>query len=420
MTTHLFSPKLLQWPVLKEPFLLLTEPSVTLTASPILRIGGITRVFPGSASPAVDNISFTLHQGELLGLLGPSGCGKTTLLRLIAGFETPQSGSIQLDGINVAGQGAWFPPEKRGIGMVFQDYALFPHLTVAKNIAFGLRTHPRPLFRWGGFAPATRDRISEVLALVGLEGMEHRYPHELSGGQQQRVALARALAPNPQMVLLDEPLSNLDAKVRLQLRQDVRDILKAAGASGIFVTHDQEEALSICDRIGVMREGCLEQLGTPEELYQSPSSRFVAEFVVQANFIPAQRSPLSPSLSAENNQWITECGEVSCCNGHCATSAHPRNQFGEDSTHDYTDLMVRQEDIVITPDPSSDAVVCDRQFLGRENRYSIQLPSGQVIIARVPVSDIYAVGERVRVAIADQSAQTFTDSSSAIAATKDY
>lgn len=406
MTTNVLSSQLLESRLPAMGQSSATERTVELSVQPVLDIQSLTRVFPGAPSPAVNEISFTLQKGELLGLLGPSGCGKTTLLRLIAGFEKPQNGSISLEGIHVAGGGAWFPPERRGIGMVFQDYALFPHLTVAKNVAFGLRTHRKPLFRFGSFSKATRDRISEVLALVGLDGMEHRYPHQLSGGQQQRVALARALAPNPQMVLLDEPLSNLDAKVRLQLRQDVRDILKAAGATGIFVTHDQEEALSICDRVAVMRHGNLEQIGTPQELYQTPASRFVAEFVVQANFIPAQRSGVSPAQpeamsQAEASAWDTELGALQ--SRLPQTTVHPEGRL----TEDCADLMVRQEDLVVTPDPNSDLVVCDRQFLGRENRYGIQLPSGQVIVARVPAAHIYAVGETVRVAIAAPNLQVF-------------
>ncbi|NET50443.1 MAG: ABC transporter ATP-binding protein, partial [Merismopedia sp. SIO2A8] len=316
-----------------------------------------------------------------------------------------------LDGIDVVSTTSWFPPEKRGIGMVFQDYALFPHLTVGQNVAFGLKPRRRGVF---GFIPSSpqriQQRVADVLALVGLEGMEGRYPHQLSGGQQQRVALARALAPNPQMVLLDEPLSNLDAKVRLQLRQDLRDILKTAGATGIFVTHDQEEALSICDRVAVMRHGHLEQIGTPEALYQQPASRFVAEFVVQANFLHAY---------ADGGQWDTELGYFPKTDLATGQDTQPLNCVDFRGDHHYPDklhrdngdlqmeLMVRQEDVNLTVDQTSNIVVRDRQFLGRENRYCLQLPSGRTLVARVPADILYEVGTKVKVAIAPDAIQAF-------------
>ena len=361
-----------------------------LASESVLTLHGITRIFSGAPRPAVNDISLELQKGELLGLLGPSGCGKTTLLRLIAGFETPQTGIINLDGVDVAGTSLFFPPEKRGIGMVFQDYALFPHLTVAKNVAFGLKPRRRSMFGCTPRSPlAQRQRVAEVLSLVGLEGMEHRYPHQLSGGQQQRVALARALAPKPQMVLLDEPLSNLDAKVRLQLRQDLRDILKAAGATGIFVTHDQEEALSICDRVAVMRHGHLEQVGTPEELYRAPASRFVAEFVLQANFLGAE---------SDDQVWHTELGPF------------PKSDIAKSDdliSQDAVDLMVRQEDVTLVVDEQSPIVVCDRQFLGRENRYCLHLPSGYRLVARTAADVLYPTGTHVGVAIASEALQAF-------------
>ena len=255
----------------------------------------------------LDNVSLTLQHGELLGLLGPSGCGKTTLLRIIAGFEAISQGTVAIAGKVVCTHCDFVAAEKRNTGMVFQDYALFPHLTVAENIAFGLKHQERKNLKavFGhkpGFNRQIKQRVAEVLALVGLTGMEKRYPHQLSGGQQQRISLARALAPQPALILLDEPLSNLDVQVRHRLRAEIRAILKATGISAIFVTHDREEALAISDKIAVMRQGKIEQVGTPEDIYLHPASRFVAEFVTQANFVPAQR---------QDRVWHTEIGKVS-------------------------------------------------------------------------------------------------------------
>ncbi|MGJ3245566.1 MAG: ABC transporter ATP-binding protein [Elainellaceae cyanobacterium] len=343
----------------------------------ILRLINLTRQFSHVDIPAVCSVDLTLYQGELLGLLGPSGCGKTTLLRLIAGFERPQTGMIELDHHVVSDSSVWLPPEKRGIGMVFQDYALFPHLTVAQNVAFGLKNLRRQT------KVKMRDRLQRAIALVGLDGLENRYPHQLSGGQQQRVALARALAPYPALVLLDEPLSNLDAKVRLQLRQELRDILKAAGTSAIFVTHDQEEALSMCDRVAVMCYGCLEQVGSPEEIYRNPTSRFVAEFVTQANFIEASR---------QDNRWNTELGPFDI--NHAPES-------------DATELMIRQEDIQLILDETSDIVIYDRQFLGREHRYRLKTPTGCTLVARSSSDEALPVGSRVQVSISDDAIRVF-------------
>ncbi len=225
---------------------------------------------------AVDDVSLEVRSGEFLGVLGPSGCGKTTLLRLVAGFERPDAGGIEIDGRVVAGPRRHLPPEERRIGMVFQESALFPHLDVAANIGFGLPRRGR------------ETRVAELVALVGLAGLQQRMPHELSGGQQQRVALARALAPDPALILFDEPFSSLDATLRAQLRGEVRDILRAAGATTLFVTHDQSEALEISDRVAVMRAGRIEQISTPDELYLRPVNRFVAGFVGEANLLPGE------------------------------------------------------------------------------------------------------------------------------------
>ncbi len=349
-----------------------------MAQSAILQLEGITKQFSKTAIPAVESVTLTLPKGDLLGLLGPSGCGKTTLLRLIAGFEQPQAGTIKIGERTVADGGFWVAPEKRDIGMVFQDYALFPHLTVAKNIAFGLRNSSKQS------TVDIKKRTAEAITLVGLEGLENRYPHELSGGQQQRVALARAIAPQPALVLLDEPLSNLDVQVRLRLRQEVRDILKTTGTSGVFVTHDQEEALSISDWVAVMRQGRLEQFGTPEQVYTEPASRFVAEFVTQANFLPAQR---------RGNLWETEVG--------CFDVERSQNSF------DTGELMIRQEDLILKPDEEATVVIRDRQFLGRELSYCLLTPSGQKLHARTTSATTLPVGTKVHLSIAKPALQIF-------------
>src|SRR4028118_1199068 len=348
----------------------------------ILHLDGVTKQYSQAASPAVASVTLTLHQGDILGLLGPSGCGKTTLLRLIAGFEQLQAGTIALAGKTVASVNMSVPPEQRDIGMVFQDYALFPHLTVAKNVGFGL-THQGKESKHN-----IQKGVAEALALVGLEGLENRYPHELSGGQQQRVALARALAPRPALVLLDEPLSNLDVQVRLRLRQEVRDILKPTGTSGVFVTHDQEEALSISDWVAVMRGGRLEQFGTPEDVYRTPASRFVAEFVTQANFLPAQR---------QGHLWETEVGSFDI--------ALTDNNSGD--SFDTGELMIRQEDLILKPDDEATVVIRDRQFLGREHCYCLLTPSGQELQARSATDSALPVGTKVRLSLAKQALRVF-------------
>jgi len=348
-----------------------------MAESAILQLEHVTRQFSGMTAPAVQDITLTLPQGDLLALLGPSGCGKTTLLRIIAGFEPLQAGTVTIAGRKVAAINLSVPPEKRSVGMVFQDFALFPHLTLAQNVAFGLQK----------LSKNTRQhqRVAEVIALVGLEGLERRYPHELSGGQQQRVALARALAPQPALILLDEPFSNLDVHVRSYLRHEVRTILKATGTSAIFVTHDQEEALSISDHVAVMRQGQIEQIGTPEEVYRRPRSRFIAEFVTQANFLPAR---------FRNNVWETEVGCFNCCGSRPVPAS-----TGE--------LMIPQEDLLLEPNADSPVVIRDRQFLGRERRYCLLTPSGYELHARTHVGEVLPIGTRVQLSVAEQSLQFF-------------
>ena len=233
-----------------------------------IELKAVRKTYLGNEEPAVKNLSLRVEKGSIITLLGPSGCGKTTTLRLIAGFERADSGSIALAGKIVSDSDTWIPPEKRGVGMVFQDYALFPHLNVFNNVGFGYKEKDR------------EKRVYEVLALVNLRGYENRFPHELSGGQQQRVALARALARNPVVVLLDEPFSNLDADLRNQMRRDVASIIRNAGATAVFVTHDQKDALAVSDQVVVMKDGQIEQIGSPREIYQFPETEFVATFEI--------------------------------------------------------------------------------------------------------------------------------------------
>ncbi len=372
-----------------------------MTKPAILNLEGITKQFEQTTYPAVANVTLTLQQGDLLGLLGPSGCGKTTLLRIVAGFERPEAGTVELAGRPVAGAGYWIPPEQRDTGMVFQDYALFPHLNVVENVAFGLRKNRVKNGRVSvkeNTQEAIRNALASLLTLVGLAGLEKRYPHELSGGQQQRVALARALAPRPALILLDEPLSNLDVQVRLRLRQEVRSILKETGTSAIFVTHDQEEALSISDKVGVMRSGCLEQLGTPEEIYTHPASRFVAEFVTQANFLSAQR---------RGHLWETEVGSF-----EVRTLESGLNPDTQQASFDTGELMLREENIILKADDDAQVVIRDRHFLGREYRYCLQTPSGKQLQARTTLSTQLPIGTRVMLSLANPSVQIFPTASS--------
>lgn len=347
----------------------------------ILHLDNITKYFTeenqsDQASPAVDRVTLSLQKGDILGFLGPSGCGKTTLLRLIAGLERPQLGTIAIDGKVVCDRQNWTPPEKRDVGVVFQDYALFPHLTVFQNIAFGLKDYEQY---------EVKQRVGETLKLVYLTGLEHRYPHELSGGQQQRVALARALAPQPKLLLLDEPLSNLDVQVRLELREEIRSILKSAGTSAIFVTHDQEEALAVCDVVGVMQQGHLEQIGTPEELYNRPQSKFVAEFVTQANFLPAYR---------QEDVWATEVGKFKIKTMLSQTKG---------------EIMIRQEDFSLKPIPSSNLVIYSRRFLGREYHYALYTPSGRKINIRTGMDTVIPEGTPVELSITNSKVRIFGD-----------
>ncbi|MCZ6626315.1 MAG: ABC transporter ATP-binding protein [Deltaproteobacteria bacterium] len=325
----------------------------------------VSKQYSPKFSPAISRLSLTLNRGEILALLGPSGCGKTTMLRLIAGFEVPDEGTILLNGVPMAGNGFWVPPEARKIGMVFQDYALFPHLTLLENVAFGLRSGRRE----------KEAKAMEVLAMVGMDGLAQRYPHELSGGQQQRAALVRALAPGPLVILLDEPFSNLDTDMRAEMRREVEKILRESDMSAILVTHDQEEAFSMADRVGVLNSGSLEQLDSPEVLYHMPATRFVADFVGEADFLPG-----------EVQEGITT--EVGIFHDG---SGLPRGTRVE--------LMIRPDDVDFEPSKDGNAVIAGRKFRGSENRYAVTLPSGIRLHSSQSSDRVIPPGTSVRVIV---------------------
>lgn len=335
-----------------------------------LNVDQLSVRYPGAAPAAVDRVSLGLRAGEIGVLIGPSGCGKTTLLRAVAGLEPVQGGRIDLGGETVSSPSLHRPAEQRRIGMVFQDYALFPHLDVKRNVAFGLQ-------RLG--AAERQQRVSEALERVGLAGLQDRYPHELSGGQQQRVALARALAPQPRLLLLDEPFSNLDVDLRERLAHEVRGILKAAGATALFVTHDQLEAFAIGDRIGVMHQGHLHQWDDAYALYHRPATRFVAEFIGHGVFAPAQirqegaevvvQTPLGPLQDVEECP-LPGAYEAGLC-----------------------DVLLRADDIVHDDDAPVKAQIVRKAFRGSEFLYTLRLRSGDTVMTHVPSHHNHEVGE---------------------------
>jgi iron(III) transport system ATP-binding protein len=319
---------------------------------PVLRLDGVEKYFGDTR--VIKDLELTVREGELLTLLGPSGCGKTTTLRLIAGLERLDGGVVRLRGEEVAGTGSFTPPEERDVGVVFQEFALFPHKTAAENIAFGLTDWP---------ADKRAARVDELLELVGLTDHRDQYPEELSGGQQQRVALARSLAPEPSLMLLDEPFSNLDVDLRVEMREEVRSILKEAGVTAISVTHDQEEAMSISDRVAVMRSGRIEQVGRPEAVFQQPESRFVASFLGHASFLAGE---------VTGDVVETGLGPIERDRVHGLAETY----VGSD-----IDVLVRPDDVSARPADEREAngTVLNRRFLGSTVLYRIELESGDVI-----------------------------------------
>jgi iron(III) transport system ATP-binding protein len=333
--------------------------TATATSAP-LRISGLSKAYDAVA--AVADLDLEVEAGSICALLGPSGCGKTTTLRLIAGLERPDGGEIALGERALNGPGEFVAPEHRRIGMVFQDYALFPHLDVAGNVGYGLGRKPDP------------ERIAEVLELVGLSATARRPVHELSGGQQQRVALARALAPTPNLILLDEPFSNLDASLRDRLRHEVREILGRAEVTTLFVTHDQAEALSIAESVAVMRDGRVEQLGTPEEIYSRPASRWVARFLGEIEVVPGEAAD----------------GRVECELGSFSV---------DQGVHGPVDVLVRPESIAIGlsgPESAAGAEVVGRRFFGHDQLVELRLRSGRTVRSRRLGFPAWHPGDHVR------------------------
>ena len=320
---------------------------------------GVTKRY-GAVAAVLDS-ELCVERGEFVALLGPSGCGKTTLLRVIAGFERPDAGEIAIEGRPVAGADVWVPAHARGIGMVFQEYALFPHLSVKQNVGFGVRRGDRAR------------RVPELLRVVGLTSERERFPHELSGGQQQRVALARALAPRPSVVLLDEPWSNIDPMLRASMRAELAAILRGIDVTVLFVTHDREEAFSLADRIALMRDGTVVQTGSPDELYLAPADRWAAEFVGAANFVPGM---LADGLV----ETMLGSFPVSNANGHARVEA-----------------LIRPEQLVLELDPAGAGEVVGREFRGHDVFYRVRLDDGTTLIAQRPSTEHVPLGSRVDV-----------------------
>ena len=339
--------------------------STPSAGTPLLSTRHLVRRFRDADRPAVDDVSFDLYRGEILALLGPSGCGKTTTLRMIAGFETPDSGSVFLGERDITR----LPTQKRRIGMVFQDYALFPHMTLAENVAFAMTHLPRK---------QRHTRALEWLALVNMAELGERFPEELSGGQQQRVALVRTLAAEPELVLLDEPFSNLDASLRERTRKEMRELFKKTDTTVILVTHDQAEAMTMADRIGVMRQGQLLQVGPPQAVYREPADTFVAEFLGHTNLLEGEAEGLSAS---------TALGPIAL----------------NTQAHGPVTLSLRPEDLALvrSEDPDS-AIVVNREFRGHDYFYLLARGESRYC-AIIPNHDPLEVGARVRLQTSRQA-----------------
>ncbi|UWG46743.1 ABC-type spermidine/putrescine transport system,ATPase component [Halanaeroarchaeum sp. HSR-CO] len=350
-----------------------TETSPAPRGDPVLELSGVSKQF--GEERAVRDLSLSVYDGELVTLVGPSGCGKTTTLRLIAGLERPDDGTVTIDGSVVAsGEGAGFvPPEERDVGVVFQEFALFPHLSAAENVAFGIDDLPED---------CRRERVREMLELVGLADQADSTVDALSGGQRQRIALARSLVPEPEILLLDEPFSNLDVALRVEMREEVRRILDETGVTAISVTHDQEEALSISDRIGVMTDGTLAQVGPPERVFQHPESRFAAEFLGQASFLPA---------AVQEQAVETVIGQIDRGQVTGLSSAYEGTEV---------DVLVRPDDVgARRAEDEGNGEVVYRRYLGPSVLYRVELDAGPTVETIHNHASSLALGERVDVSV---------------------
>jgi ABC-type Fe3+/spermidine/putrescine transport system ATPase subunit len=360
----------------------------------MLEVRGVSKTFAGL--PALRDVSFGVTRGEILCLLGPSGCGKTTLLRIVAGLEEADSGGVLLDGVNLGGA----PVHRRGLGFMFQEYALFPHKDVYGNVAFGLRMARLPRVE-------VERRVGEALELVGLSGFERRAVHELSGGEQQRVALARSLAPRPRLLMLDEPLGSLDRALRERLMNELRQILKAVGLTALYVTHDQSEAFALGDRVAIMQQGCIEQIGRPEAVYRQPASPFVARFLGMSNLLPGQ------IVDPEAGRVKTALGEMRT--QHASHSAAPRRGGLETRNTQYATRQ--QVTVLLRPEAAqlvngtSEAVnlvrgrVVERSFRGAYYRLLVRHESGIELAFELEGADdsAPAVGDEVTLSLRPQA-----------------
>ncbi len=338
------------------------------SSNPLLQLQDITCAYEGNV--VVEHLTLAIHEGDVCCLLGPSGCGKTTVLRAIAGFHRVSDGDIVLQQRCISSAQQSTPPERRNIGMVFQDYALFPHLTVCDNVTFGLNH----------LSAQQKEQVcEEMLALVKLDHMGERFPHELSGGQQQRVALARALAPNPSVLLMDEPFSSLDVDLRRSLAIEVREILKSRNITAIMVTHDQEEAFAFADKIAVMNEGKIQQWASPFDLYHEPSTRFVANFIGQGAFLPGH--------VIDSTTVATEIGMIS---GNRCYDWLPDSPV---------DVLLRPDDVIHNESSVKTGEVVSRVFAGTSTLYTLKLPTGSEVVSAFPSHHDYQVGDRVGIDI---------------------